>query len=506
MPMQTPQRELVTAIECDLWDGDAITTLRLCDVGPILGSEHEFEPRLFVPIEIGSRIVASGFSDVLPSAGNSGGTIELSLQDSRVGFHAEDNPIWAWLDRHWQGRTFRIYIGELGASFADYTLAYTGRIDDLTHDTLRASIKIGDASIDLDDVLVSDLYPKEDGIPDTIQGRPKPEVRGSVYNVAPILLTDTDAGAPLTYQVSRLVLDDIMEVRVGGIPWDRVALDPVAGQWAPDLAAGTLTLGGITGGLDVRCDARGVGWATMTTATLMTALITEAGGAVDTAAMTALDIAAPYTIGWFTDTEERNRLDAFDAIMTGVVGWWGVDIDGLFSAGVLESPPVLDDPDTPDDPDIVPDVSLNHNNVDSIQLSRILPPAWRVRVEHTRNWSPLSSFADAVRETDKQRWEDPGIVAAAFEDETIKTDEPRAVDLPLIRSLVNAEADAIEIRDRAADLFSTSRRLYETKGWVDPSVLFGVASVEYLMVSGSFRVLGVTRAYGAGPTTLHLWG
>jgi hypothetical protein len=144
--------------------------------------------------------------------------------------------------------------------------------------------------------------------------------------------------------------------------------------------------------------------------------------------------------------------------------------------------------------------------VDSIQLSRILPPAWRVRVEHTRNWSPLSSFADAVRETDKQRWEDPGIVAAAFEDETIKTDEPRAVDLPLIRSLVNAEADAIEIRDRAADLFSTSRRLYETKGWVDPSVLFGVASVEYLMVSGSFRVLGVTRAYGAGPTTLHLWG
>jgi hypothetical protein len=504
--MPTPQRELVTAVEFDLWDGDAITTLRLCDVGPILGSEHAFEPRLFVPLEIGSRVIAGGFSDVLPSAGSSGGTIEFSLQDSRVGFQAVDNPIWAWLSLHWQGRTFRIYTGEPGSRFADYTLAYTGRVDDLTHDTLKASVKITDASIDLNDVLVSDLYPKEDGIPDSIQGRPKPEVRGTVYNVAPILLTDTDSGAPLTYQLSRLELDDIPEVRVGGIPWDRVALDPVAGQWAPDLANGKFVLGGITGGLDVRCDARGIGWASMTTAKLMTDLITEAGGAVDTAAMTALDAAAPYLIGWFTGTDERNRLDAFDEIMAGVVGWWGVDIDGQFTAGVLEAPPVLDDPATIDDPDIVADVSLSHNNVDSIQLSRMTPPAWRVRVEHTRNWSPLSSFADAVRETDKQRWEDPGIVAAAFEDATIKTDEPRAVDLPLIRSLVFADADALAIRNRAADLFSVRRRLYEAKAWVDAPDLYGSASVEYLMVSGSFRVLGVTRGFGAGPTTLPLWG
>lgn len=509
------QAELVTAVELDLWDGAAIQTLRLCDVGPVISAEGVgtetasggFDPRLDVPLQIGSRIVTGDLGDVLRTAGSNGGTLEFTLADSRIGNPNTPNPFWAWLDYHWAGRTFRIYTGARSARFVDYTLSYSGRVDDLTHDTLKASVKLADASIDLDDVLVSDLYPKDDdNIPETIQGRPKPEVRGEAFNIAPILLTDTDAGAPLTYQVSRLPLDDITEVRVGGIPWDRVALDPVAGQWAPDLANGKLTLGGITGGLDVRCDARGIGWETMTTAKLITDLITEAGGLVDTEAMAALDEAAPYLIGWFTGAEEVNRLTAFDEIVTSVLGWWGVDIDGKFAAGVLEAPPVLDDPATPDDPDIVPDVSLTAVEVDSLQLSGLLPPAWRIRVEHTRNWSPLSSFADAVRETDKQRWEDPGIVAAAHEDETVKTDEPRAVDMPLIRSLVKNEIDALAIRDRGVALFGTTRRLYEAKAWVDAPDLYTVAGVEYMMVSGSFRVIGVARSFGAGPTTLQLWG
>ena len=502
--MPTPQRELVTVVELDLWDGSAIQTLRLCDVGSVLGVAAD--PRLSVPLTIGSRIVTGDFGGALRTSGSNGGSLEFDLRDSRVGFQSAPNPIWAWLDYHWEGRTFRIYTGDRAARWVDYTLSYTGRIDDLTHDTLKASVKLTSTSIDLDDVLVSDLYPQDDSVPETIQGRPKPEVRGAVDNWAPILLTDTDAGAPLTYQVSRLPLDDVTELRVGGIPWDRVALDPVAGQWSADLAAGTVTLGGITGGLDVRVDARGVGWETMTTARLMTDFITEAGGTVDADAIAALEEAAPYLIGWATGTEEINRQNAFDEIMGGVLGWWGDGVGGSIAAGVHEAPPVLDDPATIDNPDIIPDVSLTAVNVDGIQLSALLPPAWRIRVEHTRNWSPLSSFADAVRETDKQRWEDPGIVAAAHEDETVKTAEPRAVDMPLIRSLVRSEADALAIRDRDASLFGTARRLYEAKALVDAPDLYSTAGVEYMRVSGSFRVIGVARSFGAGPTTLQLWG
>lgn len=456
-----------------------------------------FDPRLYMPFEIGSRIVTGDYGDVMRVSGSNGGSIDFALGRSRFGAYARtsDPEIWPYLDLAWKGRTFRIYQGERTTEFEDLDLVYTGRIDDLTHDTLKASVKVTDGSVDLDDALVSDLYPDDDTVPETIRGRPKPEVRGAVYNIAPVLLTDTDLGAPLVYQVSRLPLADVMDLRVGGIPWDRVTVNPIAGQWSVDLATGKITLGGITGGLDVRCDARGVGWETMTTAKLMSDLIIEAGGVADTEAMEALDAAAPYLIGWFTGAEEVNRLNAFDEIMTSILGWWGVDIDSRFAAGVLDAPAAS------------ADLSLDGVTIETFQLSGMLPPAWRIRVEHSRNWSPLSSFAEAVTEADKKRWEDAGKIAPAWTDNTIKREVKRSVDMPLIRSLVLNEADALAIRDRASRMFGVARRLYDVKARIDAPELYRTASVDYLMVSGDFRVHAVTRSFGgSASTTLQMWG
>lgn len=504
--------DLVTVAEIDTWDGSETVTLRLSDVGPVIGTDAN--QRLYVPIEIGSRIVADQYSDVLQSAGSNGGLLDFALAHGLSGSAAAiaDPETWEWLDRHWTGRAVRVYSGNRRDSFDLYTLAYTGRVDDLAHETLRASVKIADTSIDLDDVLVSELYPEDDSVPDTIQGRPKPDLRGQVFNVAPILLTDNDLGAPLVYQVSRIALDDIIEVRVGGIPWDRVIINPLAGQWTADLPNGKLTLGGITGGLDVRCDARGIGWDALTTAQLFTDIVTEAGGIVDTDAMTALATDAPYLVGWWTGTEEVNRLTALDEIMTGVFGWWGTSIDGTISAGVLDIPPEVVLPEGSSDDEIfsalseLTDIALTSNEIDSIKLTKLLQPAWRIRIEHSRNWSPLSSFADAVIETDKQRWEDPGVIAEAYENEAIKLDEPRAIDMPLIRSLVLNDADAIAIRDRASSVFGVPRRMYECKAWIDTPDLYSSAATDYMMVFGAFRIHAVVHSFGGGPTTLQMWG
>lgn len=505
--------DLVTVVEIDTWDGDAIQTLRLSDVGPVIGTAADM--RLYVPIEIGSRIIADQYGDVLGSVGSNGGSLDFALARGRVGATAEiaDPETWEWLDRQWTGRAVRAYAGARGDIFDNYTLSYTGRVDDLTHDTLRASVKIAAVSNDLNDVLVSDLYPKDDALfPKTIQGRPRPELRGQANNVAPILLTDSDLGAPLVYQVSRLPLDEILEVRVGGVKWDRNETNPLAGEWSSDLPNGKFTLGGITGGLDVRVDARGIGWETMTTAQLFRDIVTEAGGVVDEDAMTALDIAAPYLIGWWTGADEVQRPAALDEIMTSVFGWWGDGTDGKITAGVLDVPPDADLPDGSTDDEIfdalsaLSDLALTTVEINSLQLTKLLPPAWRIRVEHSRNWSPLSSFADAVIETDKQRWEDPGTIAEAWSDETIKTDEPRAIDMPLIRSLVLADADAIEIRDRAARVFGMPRRMYECKAWIDVPALYNTTAVDYMMVLSAFRIHGVVHSYGGGPTTLQLWG
>ena len=63
-------------------------------------------------------------------------------------------------------------------------------------------------------------------------------------------------------------LDDILEVRVGGVAWRRAgASPPKQGEWFPDLANGTFTLGASTSGTEVRCDARGPGFASFDMAT-----------------------------------------------------------------------------------------------------------------------------------------------------------------------------------------------------------------------------------------------
>src|SRR3954469_3309778 len=139
MPLPTPQRDLVTAVELDLMNGSDIETLRLCDVGPVLGASStaatvisaSFRPCLYVPLEISSRIRSNGLTDVMPSSGDSGGTIKFSLRDSRSGHPETDPPFWQYLDMGWLGRHVRVYTGERDALFDDYELSDIGRITDL---------------------------------------------------------------------------------------------------------------------------------------------------------------------------------------------------------------------------------------------------------------------------------------------------------------------------------------------------------------------------------------
>jgi len=559
MPLPTPQRELVTAIEFDLLNGADIETLRLCDVGPVLGAtatettiiSANFRPCLYVPVEIASRIVSDGLGDVMPSSSDGGGSIKFSMRDSRPGYPETDPRLWQYLDMSWIGREVRIYTGEPADLFDEYELSYVGRINDLAHDTLDVTIKTADTSIDLDDALVPALYrlfeidPDDmeipdillrtligaNDIPEVLIGKPEPELRGKGFNIPAILVSDTDFGAPLYYHVSRFPLSDITEVRVGGIPWDKVAADPVAGQWAPVLGTGAFVLGGITGGLDVRCDASSVDGDSMTTATLITQFVTEAGGEVNEESMLQLQLDAPYVIGWWTGTDSVNRLDAFNEIMASVAGWWGVDLEGKIIAGIYKRAGPTDDtegysiPDFPIGPGSsvgVHPIIITHeeesdfleteadfvlrNNVESIQLLRTLPPAWRVRVEWMRNWGPLTTFADAVRELDQQTWQEPGKIAPAISNRILKNKEPRAVDLPLIRSLVQSQRDAELIRDRVASIFGIYRHIYDVKAYVDSPDLYSFAFVDYKMVQGFYRVLSVSRGYGAGPCTIQIWG
>jgi hypothetical protein len=103
----------------------------------------------------------------------------------------------------------------------DLDLVYTGHITNFGFDLTAsggavASINTTDASSDLDKSLVDDFYPA-DFVIVSLRGKPRPQLWGRAYSIAPVIEDEAD----LIYRVARNALDDVLEVRVGGVPWRR---------------------------------------------------------------------------------------------------------------------------------------------------------------------------------------------------------------------------------------------------------------------------------------------
>lgn len=471
----------IVALEIYFWDGAQTQTLRLSNVGQVssLASRSEayqYEPGLYVPLLLGPQI----------SAENYGQADRGQIQGNAISF-AVSPGVWPYLAYNWVGRPFRAYTGTKNRAL---TQVFSGRIGGLTFDTgsPKGSFTATDASIALDGPLVSDLYDTT-ALP-AIQGRPKPRLWGQGYSLQPVLEDENSQ----IYRISTAALDDILDVRVGGVSWDRVSGKPEQGQWSADLANGRFQLGSPTLSLDVRCDARAVGWQSLTTAALMQQIIESAGFSVDAATMAQFAVDAPHLVGFYA-TDAINRLDALDQISAGIGGWWSFGPLGTLIAGVIAAPAST------------PDLSLSEVDVLSLQLTQMLPPAWRVRVEWQRNWQPASNFAQALSEAEQQAQSAPGIALTAYENDTLKANEPLALDVPLINSLVVTEADAQAIGTRLATAWSVMRRLFtvSTTDETTPS-LYGTVGVSFEMVDGNFRVHAPLKGLGGRPSQLVVWG
>lgn len=634
-------------VEFDLFDGSQTQTLRVVSPVAVNGVPGAYFPVLMTPMQLGTRISGEQYGTPLRAAPN-GGTIQFALNES----------IWPYLGYRWNGRTFRVYSGTEGDAYTSLTLIYVGRVDYLTHDTLKVTVRTTDASADLNLPLVQELYgvvlgdessgttltsapganvmfmrkfsadidcslshitiiPQvdsdtakfrpvayadnngvpgilldagaevvgctggvhltaalavpisiskqvnywigfltdtslviaefdgvlNDGVkatvtyssgppvvapamttgqpsweiygsnvnaavlstditataPSSIIGVPKPFARGIVKSIAPLLIDQQN----LIYQCADVAIS-VDDLRVGGKSWDFVASDPAQGQWTEGPNIGQITLGAVTLGSDIRVDLRTNDWELTTASYLIRQIAALSGLSVDETAMTALDATAGGLIGYFAD-QPVNRLDVLDQIAQGVGGWWGVDMLGNVTAGVIDVPAATADLTlTEGGPE------PSYGTIATLQLSRVIPPVWRLRVEYARNWSPESSFLDTVSESEQAVLGATGIIAPAFKDYTIKSAEPIgvAVDLAVIRSLFVAEDDAIKMRDRLAGAWSVTRSLYDGTAWIDASdiVLYDTASVAYMMVSGSYRCHSGIRSIGGGAQQLQVWG
>lgn len=472
----------LVAVEIDQWDGSATRTLRTSNATlthPTLAGE-QYDPGLITTsLELATSIAET--------AERYGEAPQRSLRGAAVEFNLPE-ALWPRLGYHWHRRPMRVYEGEASGGFAGLGLAYTGRVADLRHTAgvvVRANVTLTDEAELLNNPLVTDFF--DDSVPEALRGRPKPRGWGLLYSIEPLLLDPVNQ----EYLLLSEGLVEVMALRGGGYPWRQVTGTPRGGEYSVNLATGRMRLGSEPAGAELRADVRA---ASVTTASLFTSLVTAAGGVVDSAALAALDALVPYQIGFYAGPTPINLLDALDAIMGGACSWWTATAGALFTAGAIAAPSAT------------ADLRLTGVELASLECVGGLPPVWRQRMEHSRRWVPAQNIDGFATAAERQALTAPGLVAPEISDETIKDDEPGALDLPLIRTLVNSEADALAIGNRAFAAWREPRRLYDAKFRGLPSAgLYQTAAVEFGPVVGNARVHAVTRAIGGGAHAARLW-
>lgn len=480
----------LVAVEIDLLDvfTDEVHTLYLCNEGPFSGVDGSnvitYQPRLLSPVDSGLSISAENYGQTARSAPNAG-AVNIAM----------DPELWPYLNYRWTGREYRIYVGEVGNTYTDVvTIAgpvEVGKVTGMSYTTSRnpsITVTTAGAVALLDGPLLTELYTEDDGVPDTLLGKPKPRLWGAGVQIEPVL----EDAANQVYRVSTTALGDVSAVRVGGIDWPRdETVSPAPGTYSRQLGAGTFTLSSDPLSGQVRCDAESSDAGSMTAAELIRQIVTESGGDADIADFSA---DATFLIGYYAK-DPVNRLDVLDEITLGVGAWWGPTNDGKIKATVYE------------EPDTVASQTLTDFVVEDFSMKQTLIAAWRIRVEYARNWQPNTQFYDAVPLVDQQAMTVGGKVTLPYENLGLHASDPTSLDVPLIRSLVLTEADANEIRDRLAVAWGAERRLYEVVARGVTVALYDTVEVDYLMIGPqNFRVHSVLRTLDGDSTRLLLWG
>jgi len=429
---------------------------------------------------LGTSISVQSYGQPMRALANDG-TIEFLLDEpfSEVVFSD---------DLHWVGRTFRVYEGQQSQRgyVEDLTLIYVGRVTDVTHDTKRAIIRTGDAFVDLDGPLITAFYP--DDALSSIASKPMPQVIGTVFCIEPVLSDPVN----VIYDISTIPITQVLDLRVGGISWaESAAYPPGEGEWSLSVERTQVALGSATLGGDVRMDVEGLAVAGV--GGLAGQIAVTRGAAVDGGALGGVEL---YTVGNYAK-DPINTLNTMDDIFTGAACWWGISPLGLLIAGLIAPPSDAAD---------VPTV-LDGRNVLSISLSQTVPPAWRIRVEFERHWQTEGQFFDAIEESEKQRWSAPGLVVTR-EDASIKDAEPRAIDVPIMRSVAVNASDGNVIANYFWAAWSVRREVLDVRAWIDPREikLYDTISVDYMMFRKNYRIISAIRSIGGGPAQLQLWG
>ncbi len=498
-PNQVPEEGLFVAVEVDVYDKltNGFLTLRLVNRGPFFESSsyvHEYYESLELPVSIGTQISANVYGQTL-RGNTAGGDITFLMSGLEAWFNANRF--------HWVGREFRVYTGfsNLGIR-TDLTLINTGTVNEITHDFVKASIKIADKTNLLNKPLLTDVY--DNTFPASIIGKVKPKLFGKVHFLEPILEDEVN----LIYRITVVpsvgnALDDVTNLWVGGIKWNKVTGTPGTGEWSVDIINGTVELGSVTLGGEVRVDAQVPGWESFYTGDLLRTVIELAGGVVDSDSQRFfLSPNQDDTVGYFTGIDSINVLNLLDEITQRQGGWWTGSEGGKVLYGPLTYPNG-------------PFVSSNQLNLNQIVIQEItqsqtIPAVWRVRTEYNPVWNPGTQFFEGITDEEKASFSLSGTVIPQLDgtfDSSILNLDSAAGDI-LIKTLYNSFAGGFFTATRLFAAWKVERRLFDVKAFCDPSLvkIYEDINIEFSFLSFSGKTHSAVKVLGGGPNEFQIWG
>lgn len=400
----------------------------------------------------------------------------------------------------WDGREITVKLGRPTFDYTDFGTIFKGRTRSVSSDEQELKIALRDVAEEINKPVQDELFTCASSPCTALEelnlGRPKPISWGKCRYVEPVLIND----ATKRYKVHLGAVQAINTVYDQGTS---VAFTSYAssGEFTVTSAPAGLITATVQGCLDSSSPPVYVD----TPSTVFRRVIDLYTDLVDpddldVSSFTTLETDVPYTIGLFA-RDKINTLDLLDAIMNSVAGYWTVTREGLIRVGRIQDPSPLSADEEFDDDDIL-----------SIELRELQPPAWRVTVGYQRTWrthsdGEIAGVALGSKPTLTEKYR-----SVTSADESVKNTHAAARDMELSPTLLDEKADAQAIADTLLALHKESRELLYITVKTQPYILdvgdvVQVTSARFGLSAGKkFLVVGLRESALTNNVELSLWG
>jgi hypothetical protein len=448
-----------------------------------------------------------------------------TISATASGFDDSGNGLDDIIRLDWDFRNVRMWSGNTGQNFKDFTKVFQGRTDGVSVDLTGLNIRLRGPFTAIDRTLQTSFYTGTGGLEGSIdnKGNPKPKAWGENKNASPILL---DAAKNL-YQTHDGQIQSIDKVRDEGDPLtdagvaaDFATLDawtPVAGQYKSCLSCGVFRIGDKPQGkltVDFKGDASGT--YVNSTSEVIGRIVTSHLGAdnlaasdIDSDSFAALSAANTAPIHYYTGSNPITAREVIDKLATAIGAIWYFSRTGALTVKRVEPP-------------LRPTATIMEANISSRGggLKRVTPeqPTYEHRIRWGVNHTPMSEneIAPAVTSVDRE-FLNAGERYAVSENvgdtsEASVRSKFRKARALQIESFFVAESDAQEEADRRQAIWGLPRHRYTvpvTDGlfayWVGDVVSldldrFGLSGGKNLLV------VSVNENAKQNQATVELWG